>query len=137
MAGRRLRSGRCLPQPPDVKPTPTGAIIVDAMNGPTPACLTTGLNLVHVDAVAAGHRIALERGRIGEPYIPGCENLTYIRAARIVRRRQDVESENVLHVRESTQRTRLRTALWDGGAARRDEPVSIAQNEPVVGVDPS
>ena len=60
--------------PRDVKPTPTGRIIVEAALGKIPAFVDTGLNLVHVDDVAHGH-FALERGRIGERYILGGENL--------------------------------------------------------------
>ncbi|KVE43500.1 hopanoid-associated sugar epimerase [Burkholderia sp. BDU5] len=61
--------------PRDVKPTPTGRIIVEAALGKIPAFVDTGLNLVHVDDVALGHLLALERGRIGERYILGGENL--------------------------------------------------------------
>lgn len=62
--------------PGDVKPTPTGQIIVDAARGRTPAYVDTGLNVVHVDDVAAGHLLALERGRAGEHYILGGEDLS-------------------------------------------------------------
>lgn len=61
--------------PRDVKPTPTGRIIVEAALGKIPAFVDTGLNLVHVDDVAAGHFLALERGTVGERYILGGENL--------------------------------------------------------------
>ncbi|GIL38759.1 hopanoid-associated sugar epimerase [Roseiterribacter gracilis] len=60
--------------PRDVKPTPTGRVIVDAANGKIPVYVETGLNLVHVDDVAAGHLAAFERGRIGERYILGGED---------------------------------------------------------------
>jgi dihydroflavonol-4-reductase len=62
--------------PRDVKPTPTGRIIVDAARGRIPAFVDTGLNLVHVDDVAAGHLAALDRGRIGERYILGGQNVS-------------------------------------------------------------
>jgi len=62
--------------PRDVKPTPTGRIIVEAATGKIPAFVDTGLNLVHVDDVAIGHLLALERGVIGERYILGGENLS-------------------------------------------------------------
>jgi len=62
--------------PGDVKPTPTGQIVVDAASGRTPAYVDTGLNIVHVDDVAAGHLRAYDRGRVGERYILGGENLT-------------------------------------------------------------
>jgi len=61
--------------PRDVKPTPTGRIIVEAANGRMPAFVDTGLNLVHVDDVAAGHLLALDKGRIGENYILGGEDV--------------------------------------------------------------
>jgi dihydroflavonol-4-reductase len=57
--------------PRDVKPTPTGKVIVDFLNRAMPAYLDTGLNWVHVRDVAAGHILAAERGRVGERYILG------------------------------------------------------------------
>ena len=62
--------------PRDVKPTPTGRIIQEAALGKMPAFVDTGLNLAHVDDVAQGHLLALRRGRIGERYILGGENVT-------------------------------------------------------------
>lgn len=62
--------------PRDVKPTPTGRIIVEAARGRMPGFVDTGLNLVHVDDAAAGHLAALARGRIGERYIVGGENVS-------------------------------------------------------------
>ena len=61
--------------PRDIKPTPTGKMIRDAAAGRVPAYIDTGLNIVHVDDVAEGHALALERGRIGERYVLGGENL--------------------------------------------------------------
>jgi dihydroflavonol-4-reductase len=61
--------------PRDVKPTPTGRIIVECASGRMPGYVDTGLNLVHVDDVAAGHLAALRRGAIGERYILGGENV--------------------------------------------------------------
>jgi dihydroflavonol-4-reductase len=60
----------------DVKPTPTGRIILDFLKGAMPAFIDTGLNLVDVHDVAEGHILAAEKGRPGERYILGCENLT-------------------------------------------------------------
>src|SRR5205085_6071525 len=57
--------------PRDVKPTPTGQVIVDFLNRAMPAFLDTGLNFVHVRDVALGHVLAAERGRPGERYILG------------------------------------------------------------------
>jgi len=62
--------------PRDVKPTPTGKIVVEAACGRMPAFVDTGLNVVHVDDVAQGHLLAMERGTIGGQYILGAENLT-------------------------------------------------------------
>jgi dihydroflavonol-4-reductase len=61
--------------PRDVKPTPTGQIVLDAALGRMPAYVDTGLNIVHVDDVAAGHVLAFHHGRVGERYILGGENL--------------------------------------------------------------
>ncbi len=60
----------------DSKPTPTGKTIVDFLRGDMPAYLDTGLNLVDVRNVAEGHLLAFEKGKVGERYILGCENLT-------------------------------------------------------------
>ena len=60
----------------DRKPTPTGKMIVDFLNGKIPAFLDTGLNLVHVEDVAEGHILAQRLGRAGEKYILGYRNLT-------------------------------------------------------------
>jgi len=60
----------------DVKPTPTGKVILDFLRGGMPAFIDTGLNLVDVRDTAVGHVLASERGRPGERYILGCENLT-------------------------------------------------------------
>jgi dihydroflavonol-4-reductase len=61
--------------PGDIKPTPTGRLIVEAARGQMPAFVDTGLNIVHVDDVAEGHLAAAENGRIGERYILGGENM--------------------------------------------------------------
>jgi dihydroflavonol-4-reductase len=62
--------------PRDIKPTPTGRLIVEAAIGRMPAFVDTGLNFGHVDDIAAGHLLAFEHGAIGERYILGGENLT-------------------------------------------------------------
>jgi len=62
--------------PGDWKPTPTGKIIVDFLNGRMPGYVDTGLNFVPVEDCARGHLLAAERGRIGERYILGGRNLT-------------------------------------------------------------
>jgi dihydroflavonol-4-reductase len=62
--------------PGDVKPTPTGQVVLDAAAGRMPAYVDTGLNIVHVDDVAAGHLLALRRGISGERYILGGQDMT-------------------------------------------------------------
>ena len=62
--------------PGDIKPTPTGQLVLDAAAGRMPAYVDTGLNIVHVDDVAAGHLLAFHRGRPGERYILGGQDMT-------------------------------------------------------------
>ncbi len=62
--------------PRDIKPTPTGRMIVEAAAGRMPAYVDTGLNMVHVDDVAEGHLLAYERGDIGERYILGGDDMS-------------------------------------------------------------
>lgn len=62
--------------PGDIKPTPTGRMIVNAAAGRMPAYVDTGLNIAHVDDVAEGHLLAMDKGRVGERYILGGEDMT-------------------------------------------------------------
>lgn len=62
--------------PWDIKPTPSGQLLVNFLRGNIPAYVATGLNVVDVEDVALGHLLAAERGRIGERYILGHQNLT-------------------------------------------------------------
>jgi dihydroflavonol-4-reductase len=77
--------------PGDVRPTPTGRILIEAAAGRMPGYVDTGLNLAHVDDVAAGHLLAAERGQIGRRYILGGENMSLseilAEVARVVGRR--------------------------------------------------
>src|SRR5690606_29850692 len=70
--------------PRDVKPTPTGRVILDAAAGRMPAYVDTGLNVAHVDDVARGHLLALRRGKAGERYILGGKDLTLAEILAIV-----------------------------------------------------
>ena len=70
--------------PRDVRPTPTGRIIVEAASGRIPAFVDTGLNLVHVDDVARGHLLALRLGKIGQRYILGGENVSLARMLEMI-----------------------------------------------------
>jgi dihydroflavonol-4-reductase len=67
--------------PRDIKPTPTGKVIVDGATGKLPAVVDTGLNLAHVDDIAEGHLLALHKGRIGERYILGGQDVSLKRMA--------------------------------------------------------
>ena len=70
--------------PRDVKPTPTGQLVVRAASGKIPAYVDSGLNVVHVDDVADGHLLAIQRGKEGEKYILGGENLTLLQILTII-----------------------------------------------------
>jgi dihydroflavonol-4-reductase len=62
--------------PRDIKPTPTGQMVLDFINGKMPAYVDTGLNFVDVEDVALGHWQAAQKGQVGERYILGCRNMT-------------------------------------------------------------
>ncbi|MSO74032.1 MAG: NAD-dependent epimerase/dehydratase family protein [Alphaproteobacteria bacterium] len=64
--------------PRDIKPTPTGRIVLDFARGRMPGYVDTGLNVVHVDDCAEGHVLAFKKGRIGERYILGGENMSLL-----------------------------------------------------------
>ncbi len=70
--------------PRDVRPTPTGRIVVDTLLGRMPAYVNTGLNVAHVDDIAYGHLLAHEKGEIGERYILGGDNLTLLQILEII-----------------------------------------------------
>lgn len=80
----------------DFKPTPTGKIIVEFVAGRMPAFVDTGMNLVDVRDTAEGHLLALERGRPGERYILGCENLTF---EQILRRLEAISGRKAPRIR--------------------------------------
>lgn len=79
----------------DVKPTPTGQIIVDFMKGRMPAYIETGMNLIDVDDVAQGHLLAMEKGRQGERYILGNKNLLLNEVFQILSRITGVKAPSV------------------------------------------
>lgn len=70
--------------PRDVKPTPTGRIVLDTIRGRMPAYVDTGLNIVHVDDVAQGHLLAFEQGEPGQRYILGGEDMTLLQILRSI-----------------------------------------------------
>jgi len=79
----------------DVKPTPTGQIIVDFMKGRMPAYIETGMNIVDVDDVAAGHLLAMQKGRVGERYILGNKNLMLREVFEILSRLTGVKAPSI------------------------------------------
>jgi dihydroflavonol-4-reductase len=79
----------------DVKPTPTGQVIVDFMKGRMPAYIETGMNLIDVDDVATGHLLAMEKGRLGERYILGNHNLLLCEVFEILSRLTGVKAPRV------------------------------------------
>ena len=99
--------------PLDIKPTPTGQLIVNFLNRRMPACVNTGLNVVDVEDVAKGHILALEKGRVGERYILGNKNLTFREILNTLERITGIKAPN------------LCIPLWLAlGAAYTDEFVS-------------
>ncbi len=79
----------------DVRPTPTGQVIVDFMKGRMWAYIETGMNIVDVDDVATGHLLAMEKGRLGERYILGAKNLTLREVFEILSRLTGVKAPSV------------------------------------------
>ncbi|HNP27004.1 MAG TPA: NAD-dependent epimerase/dehydratase family protein, partial [Nitrosomonas sp.] len=64
--------------PRDIRPTPTGRIVLDTLSDKMPAYVNTGLNVAHVDDIAYGHWLACQHGKIGERYILGGDNMTLL-----------------------------------------------------------
>ena len=79
----------------DIKPTPTGQIIVDFMKGRMPAYIETGMNLIDVDDVAQGHLLAMQKGRAGERYILGNKNLLLNEVFQILSRLTGVKAPTI------------------------------------------
>jgi dihydroflavonol-4-reductase len=79
----------------DVRPTPTGQVIVDFMKGRMPAYIETGMNIVDVDDVAIGHLLAMQKGRLGERYILGCKNLMLREVFEILSRLTGIKAPSI------------------------------------------
>lgn len=111
--------------PRDIRPTPTGRIILDAASGKIPAFVDTGLNFAHVDDVAAGHLLAFEHGRVGQRYILGGQNASL----------QDFLAEVARLTGQHTPTTKLPRAplfllAWGAEAVAR-----FTKREPMLTVD--
>jgi len=111
--------------PRDIKPTPTGRIIIDAVKGRMPAYVDTGLNIVHVDDVAMGHWLAYERGTVSERYILGGTNLGLGEILGIVAR----------NVGRSPPKIKIPRALLYPLAYAAETVARLAKIEPFVTVD--
>ncbi len=112
--------------PWDAKPTPTGQIIVDFVRRALPAVVDTGLNVVHVRDVAEGHLLAAERGRVGERYILGNQNMTL---AEIVRELSDLTGI-------PAPRVRLPYAVaWSAGAVSTALSNWVTHRPPAVALE--
>jgi dihydroflavonol-4-reductase len=108
--------------PRDIKPTPTGKMVLDAAAGRMPAYVDTGLNVVHVDDVGLGHALALERGAVGEAYILGGTDL---RLEEILAMIDDIMGRAIARRRRLPRQALWPVALGMEGAARtfRIEPL--------------
>ncbi len=111
--------------PRDIKPTPTGRIIVDAVKGKIPAYVDTGLNIAHVEDVAMGHWLAFQKGKIGERYILGGENLSLGAILTIVAE----------HVGRKPPTVRLPRAAIYPIAALMEVYARLSGKEPLVTID--
>lgn len=111
--------------PRDLKPTPTGRVILEAARGRIPAYVDTGLNLVHVDDVALGHIAAMARGKTGERYILGGSNVLLA----------DLLAEVAALVGRSAPRVRLPRRLMFPAAYAAEAIARVTGHEPLLTVD--
>jgi dihydroflavonol-4-reductase len=111
--------------PRDIKPTPTGRLIVEAARGHMPGFVDTGLNIVHVDDVAAGHLAAGERGEIGQRYILGGENMPLA----------DILTEIAVAVGRRPPRVRVPYAVAFPVAAGAELVAQVTGREPFTTLD--
>jgi dihydroflavonol-4-reductase len=127
MAGRGLPVVVVNPTAPigpwDVKPTPTGKMVLDLLRGRIPAYVNTGMNLVDVEDVAVGHALALEKGRPGERYLLGNTNMTLGRMFKML--------EGVSGKKAPTIRLPMWMVIWAGYADTFIEGTLMGR-EPVI-----
>jgi len=108
--------------PRDIKPTPTGKIIVDFLNRKMPAYLDSGLNILDVEDCARGHLLAAEKGKVGEKYILGNQNLTLAEIFRLL--------SEVTGLKAPRVKLPYRPILW---AAYVNQGISaLTGNEPLI-----
>jgi len=111
--------------PRDIRPTPTGRVIVEAARGRIPAYVDTGLNLVHVDDVAQGHLAALDRGTVGERYILGGSNVPLA----------ELLADIAMLVGRSPPRMRLPRRLMYPVAIAAEAMACFTGREPLISID--
>lgn len=81
--------------PGDVRPTPTGRIVMDTLMGRMPAYVNTGLNIAHVDDIAQGHLLAYQRGKPGERYILGGDNMMLLQILQTIDEINEVQVNRI------------------------------------------
>ncbi len=111
--------------PRDIRPTPTGRIILEAARGKIPGFVDTGLNLVHVDDVADGHLAALRRGVVGERYILGGQNVALA----------DMLAQIAALVNRRPPRLRIPRAIALAAAYGEEAIARVRGTEPLATVD--
>ena len=111
--------------PRDIRPTPTGRMVLDTLCGRMPAYMNTGLNVAHVDDIAQGHLLAYAHGRAGERYILGGENMTLLQILQTI---DEISGQQV-------KRINLPANLILPVAWMMEKTAMIAGTEPRVSVD--
>lgn len=111
--------------PGDIKPTPTGRVLLDAAAGRMPAFVDTGLNLVHVDDVARGHLLAFARGRAGERYILGGEDFTLREILALVAAHVGRRPSNIRLPHWSVYPIAVVAEAWAAAVTKREPRVTL------------
>lgn len=111
--------------PRDIRPTPTGRMVLNTLLGKMPAYVDTGLNIAHVDDIAYGHLLALRHGKIGERYILGGEDMTLLQILQTI---DDITGKHV-------NRLNLPVKLMLPIAWIMERIASVTNNEPRATVD--
>ncbi len=108
--------------PRDIRPTPTGRLVLDAANGNMPAYVDTGLCIAHVDDVARGHLLAFERGEVGRRYILGGENLLLREILACIAEITDTQPPRIRLPRAPLYPLALLAQVWARVSGARVEP---------------
>lgn len=111
--------------PGDRRPTPTGKLVLEFLNGRVPAFVDTTLNVVHVDDLATGHLLALERGVVGRSYIIGGENMAMGSFLSALARCTDLPTPRIQVPRGIALTVGVLSQLVEGGLLRREPNVAL------------